>query len=152
MTIEECITEEVQARIELAVHTAELGTSGEVRVHLENECKEEVLDRASYIFSQLEMHKTDLRNGVLIYAALKDKKLAIIGDAGIHEKLGDKVWEDIKVGMLKFFRQDKIEEGLTYAIQSVGEKIKVLFPFATNDRNELPNALSFGKDKNNMSK
>ena len=71
-------------RIEHAIAQAELTTSAELRVHLEDNCKEDPLDRAAYLFEKLEMHKTALRNGVLIYVAFQDRKLAILGDAGIH--------------------------------------------------------------------
>ena len=72
-----------------AIKTAELNTSGEVRVHIETVCKGNVLDRAAEVFAKLEMQKTALRNGVLIYIALESKSFAIIGDSegnaiGLH--------------------------------------------------------------------
>lgn len=144
MTIEEVITEEAKKRIEDAIHMAELGTSCELRVHLENKCKEEVLDRASYIFAQLDMHETELRNGVLIYMALEDRKMAIIGDAGIHQYVNNEGWSGVKEEMIQLLREDKIEAGLIHGIQRVGEKIKQYFPISENDRNELPNELTMG--------
>ncbi|MEQ1790168.1 MAG: hypothetical protein ABL857_06980, partial [Rickettsiales bacterium] len=33
---------------------------------------------------------TELRNGVLIYLAVKDRQFAIIGDVGINEKVPEK--------------------------------------------------------------
>ena len=76
-------TEEQQLQIVAAVKEAELNTSGEIKVHIERRCKEDVLDHAAFMFDQLEMQKTELRNGVLIYLAVEDRKLAILGDAGI---------------------------------------------------------------------
>jgi uncharacterized membrane protein len=77
-------TEEEQQRIQKAVADAEKNTSGEVRVCMEKTCSDDPLDRAVKYFTQLEMHKTKLRNGVLIYVATVDRKFAIIGDAGIN--------------------------------------------------------------------
>src|SRR6478609_4986122 len=74
-----------QLLIKQAVQAAEKNTSGEIRVCVEKTCSEDVLDRAAKYFSQLDMHKTKLRNGVLIYLATVDRKFAIIGDAGINE-------------------------------------------------------------------
>ncbi len=68
-------TQEDKNRIRSAVLKAELDTSGEIRVHLENHCKKEVLDRAAFLFDKLEMSKTEQRNGVLFYLAVKDKKV-----------------------------------------------------------------------------
>ena len=79
-----------------AIKAAELNTSGEIKVHIENRCKSEVLDRAAELFALLNMHKTELRNGVLFYLAMKDHKFAILGDAGINAKVPDNFWENIK--------------------------------------------------------
>ena len=72
-----------------AIRQAEKDTSGEIRIHFENHCRKNVLDRAAQVFADLKMHKTALRNGVLIYVALEDKQLAILGDAGINAKVPD---------------------------------------------------------------
>ena len=69
-----------------AIREAEKNTSGEIRVHIENHAKKATLDRAAQVFADLKMHKTALRNGVLVYVALEDHKLAILGDAGINAK------------------------------------------------------------------
>ena len=75
-----------------AIRQAEKDTSGEIRIHFENHCRKNVLDRAAQVFADLKMHKTALRNGVLIYVALEDKQLAILGDAGINAKVPDHFW------------------------------------------------------------
>ena len=80
-----------------AIRQAEKDTSGEIRIHFENHCRKNVLDRAAQVFADLKMHKTALRNGVLIYVALEDKQLAILGDAGINAKVPDHFWDDIKI-------------------------------------------------------
>ena len=79
-----------------AIRQAEKDTSGEIRIHFENHCRKNVLDRAAQVFADLKMHKTALRNGVLIYVALEDKQLAILGDAGINAKVPDHFWDDKK--------------------------------------------------------
>jgi len=89
-------TKEQKEQIVKAIKEAELNTSGEIMVHIEQKCKEEVLDRASGVFDMLNMQNTQLRNGVLFYLAVKDKKFAILGDAGINKKTGEQFWTDIK--------------------------------------------------------
>mgnify|MGYP001009120463 CR=1 FL=1 len=101
-------TSEEKAEILAAVKTAELETSGEIRVHIENNCAEDVLDRAAYIFEKLEMHKTELRNGVLFYVAVKDKKFAILGDAGINAKVSTDFWNNTKETMLDLDRKSVV--------------------------------------------
>lgn len=134
--------------LKAAIGEAEQLTSGEVRVYIEDECKGDVLDHAAFIFEELQMHKTDLRNGVLIYLATKHKKFAVIGDAGIHAKVGDDFWKEIKEKMLIQFKKGKFVEGLKVAIIDVGHALKTHFPYSKDDINELPNDIVFGKNKN----
>jgi uncharacterized membrane protein len=131
--------------LKAAISEAEQLTSGEVRVYIEDECRGDVLDHAAFIFEELQMHKTELRNGVLIYLATKHKKFAIIGDAGIHAKVGDDFWKSIKEEMLVQFKQEKFVEGLKVAIVDVGHALKTHFPYSKDDTNELPNDVVFGK-------
>ena len=58
---------EQEAQIIAAIVDAENQTSGEIRVHLEDNCKGEILIAAKRTFRKLKMHKTEARNGVLIF-------------------------------------------------------------------------------------
>lgn len=137
--------DEQKKLIAQAIHDAELNTSGEIRVHIEEECKEDVMDHAAYIFETLGMHKTKLRNGVLFYLAIKDHKFAILGDAGINAKAPEGFWDIIKVHMLKHFKEGRFTEGLCEGIKMAGEELKKDFPFLKGDTNELSNEMTFSK-------
>jgi uncharacterized membrane protein len=121
-------TAEQQQEIIRAIRNAEMDTSGEIRLHLEESCGDDVLDRAADIFRKLEMHKTELRNGVLIYLAVKDRQFAIIGDVGINEKVPENFWDDIKEDMVANFKQGNFVKGLINAIETSGKELKTLFP------------------------
>ncbi|MFA0961004.1 TPM domain-containing protein [Roseivirga sp. BDSF3-8] len=128
-----------------AIEKAERNTSGEIRVHLENHCKGETLERALQIFEKLNMHKTTLRNGVLFYLAIKDHRFAIFGDEGINHRVPDNFWEDIREHMEAHFRQGRLAEGLVEGIEMAGKQLGQHFPFQSGDKNELPDDISFGK-------
>ncbi len=128
-----------------AIKQAELNTSGEIRVHIEDKCKGDVLDRASFIFEKLKMHKTQLRNGVLFYLAVKNKKFAILGDAGINAVVPGDFWNEIKNTITDFFKQEQYAEGLAKGIIMAGEQLKSHFPYQSDDINELTDDISFGK-------
>lgn len=130
--------------IKKAIAEAELNTSGEIRVHIEGKCKSDLLDRAAYIFEKLAMHKTEKRNGVLFYLAVKDRKFAILGDTGINKVTTDNFWDNIKERMSEFFKEGKFSDGLTEGIKMAGEQLKVHFPYQQDDVNELPDDISFG--------
>jgi len=139
-------TDDQQDAIKQAIMNAELDTSGEIRVHIENTCKGDVMNRAAYIFEKIDMHKTLLRNGVLIYLAIDNRKFAIIGDKGINAVVPDNFWDTIKMGMLNRFRENQFTEGLCESISQIGVLLKTKFPRLTDDINELPDEISFGKE------
>ena len=138
-------TKEQQSQILAAVKEAETATSGEIRVHIETSCTEDVLDRAAWVFKKLGMHKTADRNGVLFYLAVNDRKFAIIGDAGINSKVPAGFWDEIKELLLKKFREAKFTEGLSEGIVLAGTHLKSHFPYSKDDVNELSDEISFDK-------
>ena len=145
--IEKFFNQQEKERIASAIATAEKQTSGEIRVHLDKTCAGDVLDRAAYVFAKLEMHKTTLRNGVLIYLSVQDKKLAIIGDKGINSKVPEDFWEQIKSNMISRFKEKQFAEGLCEAILKAGEQLKAHFPWDSADKNELSDEISYGSTK-----
>ena len=145
MSIQKFFTEEEKKQITNAIKAAELNTSGEVRVHVEGKCPEDVLDRAAYWFEKLSIHKTELRNGVLFYLAVDDHKFAILGDGGINAKVPENFWEEIKTHMLSKFKEDQFADGLAEGIIMAGEQLKSHFPYQKDDVNELSDEISFGK-------
>ncbi|MCX6233918.1 MAG: TPM domain-containing protein [Bacteroidetes bacterium] len=131
--------------IKNAIRQAELKTSGEIRVHVENRCKGDVLNRASYLFGIIGMHKTQQRNGVLFYLAIAAHKFAIIGDVGINVLVPADFWDSTKKIMLEHFSTGAFAEGLIKGITMAGEQLKSHFPYQKEDVNELSDDISFGK-------
>lgn len=144
-TASDFFTPEQKETIKLAVQDGELETSGEIRVHIENTCEGDVLDRAATVFDKLGMTKTEQRNGVLFYLAVKSHKFAILGDMGINAKVPEDFWDNIKAKMMGHFRKEHFTEGLVEGITLAGKELKAWFPYQTDDANELPDDISFGK-------
>jgi uncharacterized membrane protein len=138
-------TKEQQAQILASIKEAENETSGEIRIHIETSLTGDVLDRASWMFKKLGMYKTDERNGVLFYLAVRDRKYAIIGDAGINAKVPVGFWDEISDMLKKNFMEGKFAEGLSEGILQAGRQLKTHFPYKKNDVNELPDDISFDK-------
>jgi len=128
-----------------AIQEAEKKTSGEVRVHIEKKCpKKDPVKRAISLFQKLRMHKTDLRNGVIVYVATEDHLLAIWGDEGIHAKVGQEFWESTLITLQEDFKTNQIKNGLTKALLDIGEKLQQHFPYQKDDKNELDDFISYG--------
>ena len=147
MLAHEYFTADRRKLITDAISAAEKKTSGEIRVHIENRCPEDVLDHAAFIFEKLDMHKTQLRNGVLIYLALHDHKFAILGDSGINQRVPMGFWSGISEQMKAGFKTGRYAETLAQAIRSAGNALSQHFPRDVRDINELSNDISFGNQK-----
>jgi len=140
------LTEQEQGQIRKAIQEAELNTSGEVKVHIEGKCKEDTMDRAAFVFEQLQLHKTQLRNGVLFYLAVSDRKFAILGDVGINQKVPEGFWDNISALMMNHFKKGDFLKGLIEGVKEAGEQLKTHFPYQKDDKNELSDDISFGKN------
>lgn len=143
----EFFTEEERQSIVDAVRIAEQRTSGEVRVFVESRCRYvNAIDRAVEIFENLQMQRTEMRNATLVYVAIKDRQLAVFGDEGIHQKVGNEYWANEVVKMISVFNRDNIAEGIRQCVLNIGEALATHFPYdRTTDKNELPDDIVFGK-------
>lgn len=130
-----------------AIKKSEQLTSGEVRVFIESHCHfVDPLDRAKELFFELKMGKTELRNAVILYIALKDHQLAIYGDEGIHQKVGDEYWQKEVKLILSEFQNENMAVGISNCVSDIGEALHTHFPFnSETDKNELPDEILFGK-------
>lgn len=140
--LEYFLTKEEEQQVVEAIKKAELNTSGEIRVHFENNLKKTCLDRAKEVFNYLNMQDTNNRNGVLFYVAVHDKSFAILGDSGIDKVVPDNFWESVKNTVVAEFSKGNRVEGLVNGIVEAGEKLKYYFPYHTDDTNELTDEIS----------
>ncbi len=142
--VENFLTQEDEQAVVEAIRLAELDTSGEIRVHIEKETSLEPFDRAKEIFHELKMDVTQLKNGVLVYVAVKNKAFVICGDKGIDDLVPEDFWESTKEIMASHFKNGNFKQGLIDGISKAGEQLKTYFPYQEGDTNELTNEISKG--------
>lgn len=136
-----------QDRIVQAISVAEGKTSGEIRLVVDRKiAAESVVEAAVNYFRKLDMHKTRLKNGVLIYLATEDHEFAIIGDHGINRQVEADFWDETKEQMAALFRKGELVEGLVAGIHHAGEQLQRFYPRGLDDVNELPDEIYFGKN------
>lgn len=140
--IRKFFTEAQEQQIIDAIKHAELNTSGEIRVHVEETCKGDAVERATHIFGELNMHQTELRNGILFYIATDSHKFAVVGDEGIHQKVAPNFWQTIKNEVIADFKSGDFAIGLSKGILHCGEALRKHFPYQDDDINELPDEIS----------
>ena len=136
------LSAEDESKVVAAIGEAEKATSGELRVHVESRSGRDAMAAARRWFHRLGMDRTRERNGVLIYLAVDDKAFAIVGDRGIHEKVGDDGWASFRDAIQAAFTEGRFADGLVEAIRSVGAILAAHFPPRGDDRNELPDSVS----------
>ena len=134
-------------QIVAAIREAEQQTSGELRVYVESHCRfVDPLDRAAEVFWILKMEHTEARNGVLVYVAIKDRQLAIYGDKGIHEKVGEAFWTAEVNKIISQFQRDGYTDAIVKMVLDIGAALKFHFPYdRKTDVNELPDDIVFGR-------
>jgi uncharacterized membrane protein len=142
--VEEFLTKAEEQEIVEAIRVAEKKTSGEIRVHLEKTTSMDAFDRAMEVFHELKMDETELKNGVLIYLAVKDKTFVICGDKGINDVVTSDFWDCTKDIMVAHFKNGNYKQGLIDGILRAGEQLSNYFPWEHDDTNELSNEISKG--------
>ena len=125
-----------------SIKEAEKNTSGEIRVHIEGHTDNDHFEHALEVFQRLEMHKTALRNGVLIYIAVEDHQFVILGDEGINKVVADDFWDRTRDVMQDYFKQGDFKNGIVEGVLQAGKELKAHFPYQENDTNELSNEIS----------
>lgn len=140
-------TQAQQQELVEAIRQAEMHTTGEVRLFVEETCNtEDALERAVGIFNHLKMYNTEQRNAVLIYLALADHKIAIYGDEGVHRVAREEFWNNEIQKLLSYFDKEKFISGMLTLITDVGEILQQFFPYdgSSINKNELPDDIVFG--------
>lgn len=133
-------------RIEEALRAAERRTSGEIRVSLAPLFWGSVSRAAERAFHRLGMTATRERNGVLIFVAPARHRFTVLGDEGIHARVGQDFWERVAQILSEHFRAGDFTTGLVEGIREIGERLAEHFPSAgPRDENELPDEVDLGR-------
>ena len=94
--------------------------------------------RAVELFGQLRVWDTEHNSGVLIYLLLADKRVEIVADRGIDNKVGATAWEAICGEMQRAFAAGRFEQGVCFGVAAISDLLDTHFPPSDGERNELP--------------
>jgi uncharacterized membrane protein len=135
-------------RVREAIVEAEKRTSGEICVSVARFFWGRVRPEAERAFRRLGMANTRLRNGILFFIVPARKRFVVLGDVGIHAKVGQDFWDGIATSMAGHFRKGEFREGILAGIRAAGDGLAVHFPYEpATDVNELPDEIDTGADK-----
>lgn len=131
-------------RIKAAIQKAERRTSGEICVSVSRLFWGSIEKAADKAFGRLGMTQTKDRNGVLIFVVPSRRRFVVLGDEGIHAKVGQEFWRRVADRLSKRFREGDFTGGLVEGIEEVGEQLAAHFPYdSTADVDELTNDVDF---------
>ncbi len=131
-------------KIVLAIRNAEGKTSAQIRLHIEDRCIGDPLERAREVFHLLDMDTTTLRNGVLLYLSVLDRRIAVFGDKGIDEKVPAGFWDNVVAVLAGEFRKQNFLHGILRSLGTIGDQLALLYPLQGDAKNELADEISFG--------
>jgi uncharacterized membrane protein len=130
-------------QIDRAVELAEKSTSAEIKLIVLRHCWLDIKRKAAELFKKYGLDKTQQRNAVLILLITTNHEFLIYGDEGIHQKVGQSFWDDVKDTMTSHFQQNEFGTGLQLGIGRIGEKLGTYFPYQSDDTNEISNEISY---------
>ena len=132
-----------EAEVVNAIQHAERKTSSEIRIFVSDRQigADDVVKRAASRFEKLGMTATRDRNAVLLYFAPRSNQFAIVGDKGVHEKLGDAFWREVVSAVHGELRNGRFTEAIVGGINILADGLAQHFPRQSDDRNELPNEI-----------
>jgi len=134
-------------RIKAAIAAAESAASGEIRVSVSRFFWGSVRRAAERAFVRMGMTRTKDRTGVLFFIVPARKKFIVLGDEGIHAKVGQEFWDCVAGLMSEHFRKGEFTEGLVEAIGEAGRQLAAYYPCdPTIDLNELADDVDFGEN------
>jgi putative membrane protein len=98
-----------------------------------------VQEAAFMQFYSSGLYRTRESNGVEIYLSFFERRVVVIGDRGIHEKMGDQYWQNVRDLIIRGIREGNVRGGICAAIEACGQALAQHFPPRADDINELPN-------------
>src|SRR5215475_4769704 len=123
-------------RIRHAIEAAEHRTSGEICVSVAPLFWGSVEKAADKAFVRMGMSHTKDRNGVLFFVVPARRKFVVLGDRGIHERVGQEFWHAVVAAVSEKFRDGDFTGGLVKGIEKVAEQLATHFPYdESTDKN-----------------
>ena len=103
----------------------------------EHELEARVREAAYIEFYSSGLYRTRDSNGVLIYLSILERRVVVLGDRAIHEKMGDEHWKEVRDLIVRGIRQGQARSAICSSIERCGEALSRHFPRKADDTNEL---------------
>ncbi len=108
----------------------------------DGEMLEQVRTAAIASFYREGLYRTKQETGVLIYVSIFEHMVWVLGDRGIHEKVGQGAWNGIVAMIIEGIKKGRQGEAICAAVDRAGEIMTEHFPVTPGDTDELPNLIT----------
>ncbi|HWI38524.1 MAG TPA: TPM domain-containing protein [Burkholderiales bacterium] len=129
--------------LEQAIRDSEIKHRGEIRFAIEAGLSPAHLristrERARQVFAQLGVWDTEENSGVLVYVQLVDRRIEIVADRGIAQRVAQAEWDAVCRAMERAFKRRDYQTGSLAAVGTVTDILARHFPASGANPNELP--------------
>jgi putative membrane protein len=97
--------------------------------------------RAVRAFYEKGLYKTSKNTGVLFFISLLERKVWVLADSGIHEKIGQETLDKFAHHVSRGIKEGRGGDALCEAIREAGDLLARHFPVTKDDTDELRNGL-----------
>jgi uncharacterized membrane protein len=115
-------------RVRAAIGAAESQTTGRIHVTLSHRFLGTTFAGAMRAFERLRLAHTPDRNGVLFFVVPARREFAVVGDVGIHEKVGQEFWDRIVSVTSARIKAGDLTDGLVHGIEEAGLELAAHYP------------------------
>lgn len=100
-----------------------------------------VARRAHELFHVLELHRAQGESGVLLFVSLAERRVEIMADRGIHQRVPAGTWDAIVADFTRQCAQGRIADALVAAVEALGNYLGEHFPRPPGHAGKLPERL-----------
>lgn len=87
-----------------------------------------VVEAATQAFSDHRLYHEKVKTGILLFISLKQKQFQILGDAHIHEKIGEDGWNRLAARLSERFKAGHFDDGIRDFLDEVSKTLEHHFP------------------------
>ncbi len=110
-------------RIDQALRRAEAGTTSRIIVRIVSDTSLDAMERAKAEFLVGGMHTHPAANAALILVAPKARAFAVLGDRALHERVGQRFWDETIERMSEAFKTQSITDAIVLGIDRLGDAL-----------------------------
>jgi putative membrane protein len=99
----------------------------------EERLSQNVRRRAELAFYEHGLNKTREGTGILILVSLLERRVQVLADKGINEKVPPGMWDRLVEELIQHIKAGRALEGLSRAIRQCGDLLARYFPAAEQD-------------------